>query len=344
MAQASKRIAVVGTGANGAAIAADLARAGRDVTLIDQWPENVAAIRASGIDVRLPDERFNVAAPTFNLCDVATMRRPFDVVLVLVKTYDTRWAVQLIEPLVAPSGLVIGAQNGMTMDVVADVVGAERTLGCVIETGGAMWEPGVVERDTPPSKAWFAIGAFDHRTVGRENEGVDVLRHSGTVEVYADIRAAKWMKLVVNAAEVAPSAVLDLSLKDAIETPGVRDFMLEVGCEAISVLRRASIDIIPILGLPDLDPDDPRGFVAKLLDSIIYGFAQPHSKVTVLQDWMKGRRSEVDDMNGVVVRKGQEMGHPTPYNRRALDVALRIERGELAPDRSNLDALLAPLG
>lgn len=344
MSGAGGRIAVVGTGANGAAIAADLARAGRDVTLIDQWPENVAAIRAGGIEVRLPDEDFTVEARAFNLCDVATMREPFDIVLVLVKAYDTRWAVQLIEPLLSPDGLVIGVQNGMTMDAIAHVVGPERTLGCVIECGGAMWTPGIVERDTPPTEAWFAIGPYDDRTQGREGEGVDALRYSGTVEIYPNIRAAKWMKLVVNSAEIAPSAVLDLSLMEAIETPGVRDFMLETGVEAITVLRQASIEIVPIFGLPDLDSSDARGFLAKLVDAVAYGFAQPHTKVATLQDWMKGRRSEVNDINGAIVRLGQDVGHPTPYNQRALDIATRIESGELKPAPSNIDALLAPIG
>jgi 2-dehydropantoate 2-reductase len=342
MVSPEKKIAVVGTGANGAAIAADLARAGRDVTLIDQWPENVAAIRADGIDVRLRNERYVVKARALNLCDVATLREPFDVILLGVKSYDTTWATHLVAPLLAEDGLAIGVQNGMTMDAIANVVGPERTLGCVIECGGAMYTPGIVERDTPHDKAWFAIGAYDERTRGREPEGVDVLRHSGRVEIYEDIRAAKWMKIVVNAAEIAPSAVLDLSLVDAIETPGMRDFMLETGCEAISVLRRANIEIIPIFGLPDLDPNDARSFLGKLLDAVIYSYAQPFSKVTSLQDWMKGRRSEIDDMNGPIVRLGSELGHPTPYNSRALDIAMRIERGELEPHRSNLASLLAP--
>jgi 2-dehydropantoate 2-reductase len=130
------KIAVVGTGANGAAIAADLVRGGLDVTLIDQWPENVAAIRERGIDVRMPEEQFRVPARVFNLCEVATLRERFDVILLLVKAYDTRWDAQLMEPLLTPHGLMVGVQNGLTLDTIADVVGARRTLGCVIELGG----------------------------------------------------------------------------------------------------------------------------------------------------------------------------------------------------------------
>jgi 2-dehydropantoate 2-reductase len=333
-------IAVVGTGANGAAIAADLIRGGLDVTLIDQWPENVAAIRERGIDVRMPEEQFRVPARVFNVCEVATLRERFDVILLLVKAYDTRWATQLMEPLLTPHGLLVGVQNGLTLDTIADVVGARRTLGSVIELGGAMFVPGVVQRDTPPSRAWFAVGACDHRTVGREQELMNILRHSGTVEVYPDIRAAKWMKLVVNAAEVAPSAILNLSLSEAIETPGVRSLMTEVGCEALSVVEKAPIALVPIFGLPNLEPAFGRRFIEAILDSVAYHFAQPASKTAVLQDWIKGRRSEVDDMNGAIVRKGAEISHPTPFNSHVLEIALRVEHGELTPGIENLDRLL----
>jgi 2-dehydropantoate 2-reductase len=169
---------------------------------------------------------------------------------------------------------------------------------------------------------------------------MNILRHSGTVEVYPDIRAAKWMKLVVNAAEVAPSAILNLSLSEAIESLGVRSSMTKVGCEALSVVQKAPIALVPIFGLPNLDPACGRRFIEALLDSVAYHFVQPGSKTAVLQDWIKGRRSEVDDMNGAIVRKGAEISHPTPFNSHVLEIALRVERGELTPGIENLDRLL----
>ena len=87
-----KRIAVLGTGANGAAIGADLAMAGLDIVLIDQWPENVTAMRERGVRVEMPEQTLTVPVRAFNLCDVCTFREPFDIVLMLVKAYDSRWA------------------------------------------------------------------------------------------------------------------------------------------------------------------------------------------------------------------------------------------------------------
>ena len=125
----SPKIAVLGTGANGASIGADLTRAGLDVTFIDQWPAHVEAMRKDGIRIEMPDETTVTPVRAFHLCEVATLREPFDVVIIVVKAYDTRWACELIKPVVKPDGLVVGVQNGMTMDDVASIVGPERALG-----------------------------------------------------------------------------------------------------------------------------------------------------------------------------------------------------------------------
>ena len=124
---------MLGTGANGISIGADLTKAGHDVVLIDQWPENVEAMRRRGARIEMPDETLEVPVRAFNLCDVCTFGERFDIVLLLVKAYDTRWASHLIAPYLEPDGLLVGVQNGMTTDVIAEVVGPHRTMGCVIE-------------------------------------------------------------------------------------------------------------------------------------------------------------------------------------------------------------------
>ena len=182
---AGKRIAVVGTGASGASIGADLTRAGLDITFIEQWPSHVEAMRAKGVRIEMPDQVLTTPVRVFNLCEAASLRETFDVVLIVVKAYDTRWACELVKPLVSRTGLVVGVQNGMTMDDIASIMGPERTLGAVVEIASNMFEPGIVDRQTPPSGTWFAIGAYDATTEGRESEVVEVLCHAGKVEISA---------------------------------------------------------------------------------------------------------------------------------------------------------------
>ena len=336
---AGKRIAIVGTGATAAGFGADMVNAGLDVAFIDQWPAHVEAMRAHGLRVEMPDETVTTPVAAFHLCEVATLREPFDVVLLGVKGYDTRWACQLIEPLVAADGLVVGLQNGMTMDDVASAVGPERTLGAVIEVAANMFEPGTVVRQTPPDGTWFAVGAYDEATRGREAEVAEILAHAGAVEIRDDIRSAKWMKLVANAAEFLPSSILGLPLADSVAVPGILDVMRAAGREAMRTGIGLGHRLVPIFGDKRVEVNDPDHHATALFDAVLKGWTLSDTKVATLQDWIKGRRGEIDEINGLVAREQAGLGGEAPVNRRLVEIAQRIERGELAPDPSNADLL-----
>ena len=336
---AGKRIAIVGTGATSAGFGADMVNAGLDVAFIDQWPAHVEAMRADGLRVELPSETVTTPVAAFHLCEVATLREPFDIVLLGVKGYDTRWACQLIEPLVAADGLVVGLQNGMTMDDVASVVGPERTLGAVIEVAANMFEPGTVVRQTPPDGTWFAVGAYDEATRGREAEVAEILAHAGAVEIRDDIRSAKWMKLVANAAEFLPSSILGLPLADSVAVPGILDVMRAAGREAMRTGIGLGHRLVPIFGDKRVEVNDPDHHATALFDAVLKGWTLSDTKVATLQDWIKGRRGEIDEINGLVATEQAGLGGEAPVNRRLVEIAQRIERGELAPDPSNADLL-----
>jgi 2-dehydropantoate 2-reductase len=336
----SKRIAFVGTGAQGAGIGADLTRAGLDVTFIEQWPAHVEAMRAHGLRVELPDHTTTTAVTAHHLCEVATLRDKFDIVFLVVKAYDTKWSAELIKPLVADDGLVVGLQNGMSIDDNADVVGAERTIGAVIEMASNMFHPGVTVRQTPPAESWFTVGGIHEATLGREHEVVEVLRHAGTVEISQDIRSSKWMKLVANAGELVPTAILNLPMAEAAALPGMRQFM-DLNCrEALKVALATGHRAVPIFGLTEIEAD-PDEYAVKLLDLVHANWTLPTTLTTVLQDWRKGRRAEIDEVNGLVVREGERAGIRTPANARTLELARRIEAGELDAQPSNLEQLTA---
>jgi 2-dehydropantoate 2-reductase len=335
----ARKIAVLGAGANGASIGADLTRAGHDVVLIDQWPEHVQAMRANGLRIEMPEETLQLPVRAHHLCDIATFTEPFDVVLLLVKAYDTRWACQIIEPHLAKDGLVAGVQNGMTADVVAEVVGPERTMGCVIEVSSMMFDPGIVQRHSGPSRSWFAVGSIDPATRGREHEVADLLTCSGAVEIVEDIRAAKWMKLVSNATTLVTTAILGMPMLEAVAMPGMRDFMLQSGQEALVTGAALKHQVLPIFGLGEDDVRQSNRLVETLLDVLLAGFVLPDTKTTVLQDWMKGRHSEVDDINGLVAAEAARLGDTAPVNAAVVEVARRIERGDLDPGPQNIELL-----
>ena len=334
-----KKIAVLGAGANGASIGADLTKAGLDVVLIDQWPEHVQAMRTRGLRIEMPQETLQLPVRAYNLCDVCTFTERFDIVLLVTKAYDTRWSCQLIEPHLKADGLVAGVQNGMTVDAIADVVGPARTMGCVIEVSSMMFDPGVVQRHSPPPRSWFAVGSITPATAGRENEIADLLRRVGAVEIVDDIRAAKWMKLVSNATTLVTTAILGVPMLEAARMPGMRELMLRSGQEALDTGAAMGHPVLPIFGLTPDDMRQTNRLVEKLLDTLLEGFVLPHTKTTVLQDWIKGRRSEVDDLNGLVVAERAKRGAAAPVNAAVVEIAHRIERGALEPGPGNLALL-----
>jgi 2-dehydropantoate 2-reductase len=340
---AEKRIAVVGTGANGAAIAADMTNAGFDVTCIEQWPAHVEAIRSNGITVRSPGGEETVTRLNIHhLCEVAELKRPFDLVYLVTKAYDARWHSELIKSVLAPDGLAVGLQNGMTLDDMADVLGPERTFASAIEIAGNCFEPGVVERQTPAEGTWFALGPYDARTpFDRVEELAVPLRSAGAVEVTAEVRSAKWMKLVANAAEMLPSAILGVPLVAALHVDGMREVMDAAGTEALDAALGLGCQIVPMFGQEGIDDLPPERYSAALLDAVLAGWSLEDTKVAILQDWLKGRRGEGEEMSGLVVREMEKLGRDAPVNRMLVELSRRIESGELEPGMWNAEAMVA---
>lgn len=332
------RIAFLGTGAQGASIAADFALAGLDVTFIDQWPDHIEAIRRNGITVNLPARTINAKVPALHLCQIAEIKQPFDVVFLVVKAYDTKWACELIKPVLAADGLLVGLQNGMTHEDIARIVGRERTIGAVIEIASNMWVPGVTNRQNDHDESWFALGALDPETQKRVESVAKLLRNSGRVEVMDDIRSAKWMKLVVNAAELIPSAIVNLPLNDAARFPGMLEVMRLAGYEAMQAAQADGAKIIPIIGMPPITTNHPERYVDQIFDEVLKTFSKPDTLVTSLQDWRKGRRAEVQEVNGWVVDILQSHGRDAPMNRKVVELGFAIEAGnrDASPDNSKL--------
>ncbi|MCM3502553.1 2-dehydropantoate 2-reductase [Microbacterium sp. P26] len=326
-------IAVLGTGANGASIGADLIDAGLDPVFIEQWPAHVEAMRAEGLRVHTPAGTRHVHPRVLHLCEVATLRERFDLVLLVTKAYDARWASALIEPYLADDGAVAAVQNGMTTQTVADVVGPDRCVGTVIEISSTMTEPGIVHRHVDPERSWFAVDI----TAPRGPDVADVLSHAGEVARVDDIGSAKWMKLVSNASVLVPTAALGLPMVDAIRVAGMRELMLEAGREALRVAGEHRV--LPIFGLTAASIAESDDVVETMLDVLYSRFTVPGATTTVLQDWGKGRRSEVDDINGAVVAAGRRLGIPTPVNDAIVAVGHAIERGEFEPSLAALDRM-----
>ncbi len=337
----SKRIAIIGTGANGSCIAADLIEAGYDITMIDAWPDHINTMRESGLHVVHPDRDLHVAVNALHICEVCKISDKFDYIFLCFKAYDTCWAARLMVPYLAQDGLFLGVQNGLTADVIANIVGPNRTLGCVVELASEMFEPGKIKRSTPRSGTWFGVGALDPSMEGRIDEIVQLLSHVGKVSKSENVRSGKWMKLIVNAMSMCPNAMIGRNGNVSVTIPGMRDLMLRCGEEALAVGQQAGYQIEPVFGLTKDDITGSNQLLEMLLEKILNDVG-PSARNTVFQDHLKGRRSECALMNGWVVEEAAKSGLNAHANAAIVEITRQIEAGEIKPDPSNLElALLA---
>jgi len=333
------QIAVLGTGAIGSSVGADLTRAGYDVMLIDQWPAHVEAMKADGLRVTMTDEDLHTAVNAIHICEVCTLTHRFDIVFLTAKSYDSRWMTELIKPYLKPDGALVSLQNSLNDEQIAPIISPTRDVGCVVELSAEVFEPARVNRNTTRSGTWFAVGELHGRITPRAEKLAAILSCVGKTAITTNIWGAKWTKLIANCMLQAPIGVLGLYEQEATDIPDVFDFCIRLGREAMEVGATLGYTIEAIYGL---SADEFRGSTDEVLKKNLRTLVRHMGKDarnSVLQDHIKGRYSEVDQLNGLVVKKGREAGMPTPLNEAIVALTRKIQFGELKPDRSNLKLL-----
>jgi 2-dehydropantoate 2-reductase len=334
-----RRVALLGTGAIGSSVAADLAKSGRDVTIVDQWPAHVEAIKAQGLRVVMSDDDFTVRVPARHLCDLAASNDTFDLVMLAAKSYDTRWLTEFVKPYLAPDGVMVGLQNGMNDEAIASIVGIERTLGCVVELSAEVFTPGLVQRNTTRQSTWFGFGELDGTYTPRLREIEAMMGCTAKISLTPNITGAKWTKLVNSSMILSVFGMLGLQSWQATDIPEVFRLCIRVGKETIAVGAASGLEIEPIFGFTAeqlLGSTDET--VEKLLRAVL-GHLGPNARKArgvVLQDYLKGRRTEVESLTGVVVEAGRKAGVPTPANAAVLEVNRMIREGRLQPAPTNI--------
>jgi 2-dehydropantoate 2-reductase len=283
------RIAVMGAGAVGCYYGAMLARAGHEVVLIGR-PAHVEAIQRQGLrfEARGLDERLRVAASTH-----AQAVRGAQLVLFCVKSTDTEAAAAEMQPHLDPGALLLTLQNGVdNAERLRGVLRSQPVAAAVVYVATEMAGPGHVRHHglgellIEPSPGSEAVRGM------LEAAGVPT-------EVSANVRGALWAKLTVNCAYNALSAIARLPYGPLAQGEGVGQVMRDVAAECLAVARAEGIEV----------PGDMDAAVRRIAQTMPTQFS------STAQDLARARRSEIDHLNGLVVRRGEALGVPTPANR-----------------------------
>jgi len=290
------QVAVVGAGAVGCYYGGLLLRAGHDVTFIGRQP-HVDAINAHGL--LLDTKTFKGHLPAKAATDATALASP-DLVLVCVKSADTEQAGQSLAGHLRPETSVLSLQNGVDNAQRLRAVTAHAVIPVVVYVGSEMAGPGHVRHHGGGDLAIGASAASEALAQTLEAAGV----HTTIAD---DIEVTLWSKLVINCAFNALSAVADISYGPMLEVEGTKDVVTRAVQEAITVARACGVGM----------PEDLLAQILTIPDKM------PNQKSSTAQDLARGKRSEIDFLNGYVVRKGAELGIPTPTNH-ALQVMVKL--------------------
>ncbi len=335
------RIAIIGAGAIGSVVGGLLTKAGYDVTLIDQWPEHVDAMKRHGLRLSGTCGEHTIAVKALHLHEAQAIREPFDAVFIAVKSYDTEWATHLGVQYLKPEGVVVDFQNGINDERVAAVAGRERTLGCVITIGAGLYEPGHAMR-TDTASIGFKVGELDGDASPRAHALADMLNHVAPAKATSNLRGERWSKLTVNCMANPLAALSGLGSAEVRSAPATRRIAIHVAAEVIEVGRACGHDVEPIYGIDAqrfVDAARGRGLEAVEEEMAASAKFLTGGRPSMLQDVMRGRRTEVDHLNGYVCQQGRQLGIKTPFNDAIVEVIHAHGVGKLKPDPKNLEPL-----
>jgi 2-dehydropantoate 2-reductase len=348
------RIAIIGTGAVGGYVGAHMVQAGEDVTFVDFWPQNVEAIRTTGLRItHLKDvPAFSVKARALNVTELqgVAKEKPIDIAFVCTKSYDTAWATTMVAQYLAPGGFVVSLQNCMNEETIAGIVGWGKTLGSIASAITVeLCAPGHVHRATGKRGAGhtvFRVGEAHGLATERAQQVCRLLALSDSAIVTPNLWGERWTKLVVNAMANGMSASTGLISRDIILDDGLRHFTTRLGSEAIRVGQALGYELEEIQHVdPELIARAGEGDTAATHEYDEHRLAEVNKagggehRPSMGQDMVKGRRTEIEFLNGFVARKGEEIGIPTPANAVLTDIVKRVERGDLQPDPKHITDL-----
>jgi 2-dehydropantoate 2-reductase len=347
-----KKIVIVGAGAVGGYTGAHMARAGEDVTFVDPWPDHVEEMRRNGLRIthHQGEEPFTAKPRALHVTELQNVSKesPFDIAFICMKSYDTAWAARMIRQYLAAGAYVVSLQNCMNEATIASVFGWGKILGCIASNiSVSLVEPGHVHRGGLKGGAAhtvYRVGEVHGGNTDRATEVCRLVSNADSAKVTDNLWGERWSKLVTNSMGNGVSACTGLSGFEMAQNETVRRFQARLAAEAIRIGQALGYQLEEINHLPpdvvagagEGDPGALERYEERLRTQ---RRGSADQRPSMGQDMMKGRRTEIEFLNGFVVREGARAGLPARANEKLVELVTKVERGELRPDPRHITDL-----
>lgn len=330
------RACIYGAGSLGTVLGAYISQNGGQVDLINRNKAHVEALKKNGAKiVGTVDMTVPVTALTPD-----EMQGKYDLIILLTKQLYNVEVLQGLVPFMSDDCIVCTLQNGLPELSVSEVVGEDRTMGCTVAWGATLLEPGVVELTSEPDSMSFGLGRMNGQKDDKLMEVKAFLEQMCPVEIEENFMGVRWSKLLINAAFSGMSAVTGKTFGEAAQDKDSRVCVQMLIKECIDVAAAAGIKIEPVQGKDIVKLLNFKGGLKKKLSYAIIPLAiKKHAllKASMLQDLEKGKKTEVDFINGIVCQYGRKFNVPTPYNDEVVAIIHGVEDGKLTSCMENVN-------
>lgn len=330
-----KRYAIYGAGSLGTVLGAYITKNGGEIDLINRNRAHVDALNEKGATITGTVE-LNVPVKAI-LPD--NMQGKYDVILLMTKQLFNREVVSMLRDYLADDGVIVTLQNGLPEPIIAEIVGAHRTMGCTVEWGATLKEPGVCELTSEPESLSFHMGKMDGITDEQFKMVKELLELMCPVHEEDNLIGARWSKLLINATFSGLGTVIGGTFGDVANNKETRRVAIRCMKEVIDVGRATGATFAPVQGKNITLLFYYKTAIKRFLGTLLIPIAmKKHAQIepSMLQDIKKGKPCEIEAINGVVCEWGKRYDIPTPINDRIVEVIKKEQSGELEYKYDNI--------
>lgn len=331
-----KRYAIYGAGSLGTVLGAYITKNGGQIDLINRNKAHVAALNEHGARITGTVE---MTVPVHAITP-DQMEGRYDVILLMTKQLQNATVVTQLKDHLADYGVIVTLQNGLPEPGIAEIVGANRTMGCVVEWGATLSEPGVCILTSEPDSLSFHMGKMEGISQAQFDMVKELLEKMCPVYAEENLMGARWSKLLINATFSGLGTVVGGTFGSVSENKLPRKVALACMKECIDVGHAAGVEFAPVQGKNITKLFYYKNAFKRAIATLLVPIAmKKHRNIepSMLQDIKHGKSCEVDAINGVVCQWGRKGNIPTPVNDRIVEVIKKFETGELKPQMENIE-------
>lgn len=330
------RCAIYGAGSLGTVLGAYLTKNNVDIELINRNKKHVEALNSNGATIK-GTVNLNVKVKAIT---PDQMSGKYDAIFLMTKQLLNKEVVTFLKPYLSDDGVIVTFQNGIPEPGIAEIIGTKHTIGCVVEWGATLAEPGVCILTSEPDSLSFHMGKMEGVSDEKLQQVKSILEKMCPVDIEDNLIGARWSKLLINATFSGLGTVVGGTFSDVFDNPKGREIAIRCMKECIDVGHAAGATFAPVQGKDITKLFYFKNGIKKAIGKFIMPIAmKKHGAIepSMLQDIKNGKPCEIDAINGIVCDWGKKYNISTPINDKIVEIIKKEQSGELKLSKENIN-------